>query len=164
MVTNRSIITMAITLMAAAACGPLRAQEHDAVSGLSSQTPARAPAAIIFEKYVLDVIGQLPASQSDKIQSMNLHKVFNTKAQEWRAVVKEALHLSNTIDVAILDLWYTNQDLAAQRGVDYSALSFARDFVDQYQKDGSQVDVWQAGALEKARARIEARKKSSVSR
>ena len=78
--------------------------------------------------------------------------------------MRETLHLSNTIDIAILDLWYSNQDLAAQRGIEYSPMMFAQEFTDQYQKEGSKVDVWPPGALEKARARIQARKPATIPR
>jgi hypothetical protein len=116
------------------------------------------PVYILFESYILDVIGHLPEDRSRKLQSMNLQKVFKTKASEWRSVLRETLALSSTIDVAILDLWYRNQDLAKAQAVEYTPEHFAVSFTDEYIKDGSQVDVWPSGALEAAKARIEARR------
>ena len=71
------------------------------------------PIYLFFESFVLDTIGYLPRERSTGIQSMNLQKVFKTRAVEWHAVLREKLHLSETIDIAILDLWYRNQDIAA---------------------------------------------------
>lgn len=119
------------------------------------------PSYIFFENYILDVLGYLPAEKSLKIQAMNLQRVFGTKESEWHAVVKEALGLSGTIDIAILDLWYRNQEIASKQGMVYEASAFAIDFTDQYMKDGSQVDVWPQGALEAAKARIDAHRAQS---
>lgn len=121
---------------------------------LSDPRYASNPMALFFENYILDVLGQLPDEKSEKIQSMNLQKVFNTESSAWRDVIRETLHLSPTIDVAILDLWYTNQELARQRKTAYPAEDFARDFNDQYQKEGSQVDVWTPESLQAAKARV----------
>jgi hypothetical protein len=121
---------------------------------LSNPQYANNPIALFFESYVLDVLGQLPTERSNKFQSMNLQKVFKTEASEWRDVIRETLHLTPTIDIAILDLWYTNQELARQRKVEYTAPAFAQDFSDQYQRDDSKVDVWTPEALEAAKARV----------
>ncbi|HEX3129065.1 MAG TPA: hypothetical protein VH394_17155 [Thermoanaerobaculia bacterium] len=124
------------------------------VSPSADRRYASNPIALFFESYVLDVLGQLPTEKSEKIQSLNLQKVFKTEASEWRDVIREALHLSPTIDIAILDLWYTNQGLARQRKVEYSAIAFAQDFHDQYLKEDSKVDVWTPETLEAAKARV----------
>jgi len=121
---------------------------------LSNPRYAQSPITFFFESYILDVLGQLPGERSDKIQSMNLQKVFNTQASEWREVIRETLHLSTTIEIAILDLWYTNQEVAKQRGVEYAPLAFAQNFNDEYQRDESKVDVWSAETLAAAKARI----------
>jgi len=121
---------------------------------LSSPRYAADPIAILFENYILDVLGQLPTETSDQIQSLNLQKVFNTEAAEWRDVIRETLHLSPTIEIAILDLWYANQEIARQRQVEYTPMAFAQDFNDQYQKEGSKVDVWTPETLEAAKARV----------
>jgi hypothetical protein len=112
------------------------------------------PIYLLFEHYIMDVVGQLPPEKSASIQAMNLQKVFNTKASEWHASLREALALSQTIDIAILDLWYRNQDIAQSKGIEYPSRQFAMDFTDEYFKDGSQVDVWPPGALEAAKQRI----------
>jgi len=66
--------------------------------------------------------------------------------------------LSDTIDVAILDLWYRNREhFAGDDGV-IDADWFANIFIDEYYKEGSKVDVWPEGALEAAKMRIAAAK------
>ena len=115
---------------------------------------AKEPINLLFEALILDVIGHLPDAKRQALQAMNLQKVFNTRASEWRAVLRETLHLSDTIDVAILDLWYRNRDVARQQGQEYDPVSFSQDFADHYLVDDSKVDVWPGDALEVARKRI----------
>ncbi|MFP3449733.1 hypothetical protein, partial [Pseudomonas sp. SIMBA_067] len=69
---------------------------------------------------------------------------------------RKALHLSETIDVAILDLWFINSAKASEAGGLYHPWSFAKDFLQQYLADGSQVDVWEGDAFKLAQARIAA--------
>lgn len=116
------------------------------------------PVYIFFENYILDVVGHLPRERAERIQSMNLQKVFKTNAVEWRAVIRETLHLSPTIDIAILDLWYRNREIARSQGIEYAPEQFAANFTDEYMKEGSQVDVWPPGALEAAQKRIGAQR------
>jgi hypothetical protein len=64
--------------------------------------------------------------------------------------------LSETFEVAVLDLWYRNSKIAADRGEILLVRDFAELFVDNCFLDDSQIDVWGPGALEAARARIAA--------
>jgi len=114
------------------------------------------PIYVFFESYIQDVIGQLPEEKSDSIQEINLQKVFNTQASEWRKVIEETLHLSDTIDIAILDLWYRNKEHFKDENGQYDYLWFSQVFTDEYMKDNSQVDIWPEGALEAAKERIKA--------
>lgn len=134
---------------------PVKAQEKT-MNVLDQPRYKDNPVYLFFENYILDVIGQLPSEKSKSIQTMNLQKVFKTKATEWHESLREALGLSPTIDFAILDLWYRNQDIAHAQGIDYHAQQFAMNFTDEYMKDGSQVDLWPSGALEAAKQRIAA--------
>lgn len=71
---------------------------------------------------------------------------------ERRAVTSaEALHLSETIDIAILDLWYTNRDAHEAAGSALAPEAFAGMFVEEYSKDGSRADVWPGDASSRAR-------------
>jgi hypothetical protein len=126
---------------------------------MSEAFPARYqenPIYLFFESYIVDVISSLPPQKSDSIQGMNLQEVFGTNASEWRAVIRETLHLSDTIDIAILDLWYRNRAIAKAQGIEYTPEHFAVNFANEYMKEGSQVDVWSTGALDAAKQRIAA--------
>lgn len=87
---------------------------------------------------------------------MNIGRVLKTSATDWRGAVRESLHLSDTIDVAILDLWYRNTEISEKQGALYDPQHFAQDFVDQYNVEGSRVDIWPEGALDAAKLRVEA--------
>lgn len=112
------------------------------------------PIHLFFEAYIQDVVGELPQEKSQQYQDMNLQSVFNTKASDWKDVIKEVLQLSETIEIAILDLWYTNNEISLKEDLEYDAIQFSMNFVDQYFKDDSKVDVWEGNALESAKARI----------
>lgn len=112
----------------------------------------QSPINIFFEDLILDVLGQLSAERSSAAQEMNLQKVFSTRASEWKAVIRETLHLSETFDIAVLDLWIRNREHYNESSEGYRA--FAQDFADKYMADGSKVDVWPDGALAAAKARI----------
>ncbi|MDZ4401048.1 hypothetical protein [Prosthecobacter sp.] len=110
------------------------------------------PIYLFFEDYILDVMGHLPSDKIDSIQAMNLQKIFSTQSSQWRDVIREVLHLSATIDIAILDLWIRNQSCYDDTNQGY--LAFAQDFTDRYMADDSKIDVWPDGALETAKERI----------
>lgn len=110
------------------------------------------PIYLFFEAYILDVIGKLPPEKSASIQAMNLQQTFSTKATEWRDILREVLHLSETIDIAILDLWIRNRTCYDDTNQGYYA--YAQDFTDRFMADDSKVDVWPDGALSAAKERI----------
>ena len=112
------------------------------------------PIYLIFECYIEDAIGHLPEIKSKTLQEMNLQKVFKTKASDWKAVIRETLHLSGTIDIAILDFWYLNREqFEDDNGIPNTYL-FSQVFTDDYMADGSKIDVWPPGTLTAAKARI----------
>jgi hypothetical protein len=112
-----------------------------------------SPINLFFEDLILDILGQLPAERSSATQAMNLQKVFSTQATEWKAVVRETLHLSETFEIAVLDLWIRNREHYEETAEGYRA--FAQDFADKYMADDSKVDVWPDGALAAAKERIQ---------
>ena len=70
------------------------------------------------------------------------------------------LQLSPTIETAILDNWYTKLDQNGGSDEKIDPEAFAKEFADRYFEEGSQVDTWPEGGLEKAKERIaEYRKK-----
>jgi len=112
------------------------------------------PIYIFFEAYIQDVIGFLPEEKSASFQKMNIQNVFATKATEWHEVLEETLHLSENIQVAILDLWYRNIEQFKAENGEYDPVWFSQIFTDEFMKDGSQIDVWPEGALDAAKQRI----------
>ena len=109
---------------------------------------------MLFESFILDTIGKLPDDRVAQLNSMDLSKVFKTEPKDWKLIIKQVLNLSDTIEIAILDLWYKNQDIASKQGIDYDAVQFAIDFVDNYYKDDSKIDVWTDDTLAQAKERI----------
>lgn len=113
---------------------------------------------LFFEFLVLDVIGQLPAATQESIDALVArHPVFfaDTKG-DWRTGTRKSLQLSETIDIAILDLWFGKSTEASEGGWLYHPWSFAKDFLQQFLADGSRVDVWEGDSFELAKARIAA--------
>jgi len=112
------------------------------------------PMNLFFENFILDTINELPKDKYDQINRMNLAKVFKTEPMDWKLIIKKTLNLSDTIEIAILDLWYRNQEIAGNRVIDYQPNQFAVDFVDNYLKEDSKIDIWEGDNLEQAKKRI----------
>lgn len=112
------------------------------------------PVFIFFENFILDTIGYLPEEKIEIIEQMDLASVFKTEQKDWKEIVKEVLGLSDTIEIAILDLWYKNKAILKEQGMDYEPVQYAKDFVDNYLKEGSLVDVWEGDNLAQAKERI----------
>lgn len=108
-----------------------------------------------FESYVLDVIDELPAHRAKWLQNTDLQAILETRASEWKDVLCEVLCFSATINVAILDAWYRLLEIRDRRREKCDPVSFARDFVERFFAEDSDVDVWTPETLEKARHRIE---------
>jgi hypothetical protein len=124
------------------------------ITPLANPRYERSPVNILFENFVLSTIDKLPQDKVDKLNSMNLAKVFNTEPKDWKLIVKQALQLSDTIEIAILDLWYKNQELASQQGIEYHPNQFALDFTDRFLNADSRIDSWDVNTLNQAKERI----------
>jgi hypothetical protein len=111
-----------------------------------------------FELYVVDVIEELPEATSQALDEFSAkHPTFFEKHNgDWRRLVVEESHLSDTIDIAIWDLWIRNSANAKRDGWEYHPWHFAQNFADNYLADDSRVDVWEGDALEQAKKRIKA--------
>ena len=112
------------------------------------------PIYLIFECYIEDTIGHLPEVKSKTLKEMNLQKVFKTKSTDWKAVIRETLRLSDTIDIAIQDLWYQNREDFMDNKGQFDTYLFSQVFTDQFMEDGSMLDVWPPGELDAAKERI----------
>ena len=69
-------------------------------------------------------------------------------------MLRETLCLSETFNIAVLDLWIKNSRAASAEGIMYEPRTFAQDFVDHYFANDSQVDVWTDESLVNARHRV----------
>lgn len=110
--------------------------------------------AILFENFVLSTLGQLPKEKEDTLNAMNLAGVFKLPAMDWQLAIKQVLQLSDTIEIAILDLWYENQEIASRQGREYHPAQFALDFTEQFFRADSRIDRWTADTLRRAQERI----------
>ena len=120
------------------------------------------PVLLLFEIFVLDVIGRLSPEKRQGIQELNVQKIFNTKSEHWKSALKEVLQLSTTIETAILKYWYTKLDENGGTDENIDPEAFSKEFADRYFEEGSQVDVWPEGELEKAKERIAEYKKKGL--
>jgi hypothetical protein len=109
------------------------------------------PVYFFVEQLVIDTIEGIPLEMQEWIA-----QIVRTDVDHWRAKIKEVATLSDTFELAVLDLWYRNTEIAASRGELLSASDFACLFADHYFAEGSQVDLWEPGALEEAKSRIAA--------
>jgi hypothetical protein len=109
------------------------------------------PVYYFVERLVIDTIERLPVELQDEIA-----ETIRTDRDGWRGKVKELATLSDTFEVAVLDLWYRNAAIVTEQGDTLSVHDFALLFVDNYFLDDSQIDVWGPGALEAAKSRIAA--------
>lgn len=118
------------------------------------------PVLLFFEKFVLDIIGELESKQRKILDELDLKTVFGTQASHWRDVITEVLHLSNTIQIAVLDEWFKYIDIKETDNERANAITFTQEFTDSYFEDNSYIDVWpDEDSLEAARQRIQQRQK-----
>jgi hypothetical protein len=120
----------------------------------TSQHYEETPINILFGNFILSTINRLPKEKNEQLNAMNLAKVFHTEPKDWRLVLKQVLHLSDTIEIAILDLWYENQEKALQRNVEYMPNQFVADFINSFLSTNSQIDAWDSNSLNRAKERI----------
>ncbi len=121
------------------------------------------PLDLFFELYVCDVLEQLPKGTLDALSDFSdKHPTFFSAGDgDWKAYVVNQCHLSDTIEIAIWDLWIRNIEIAERDGWIYHPWHFAQDFLENYFSEGSKVDVWEGDALEMAKKRISEYHKSS---
>lgn len=111
--------------------------------------------ALFFELYIVDVLGVIPRATFQAVSEFaaQFPSAFGNST-DWRSGLKQVLNLSQTIDIAILDLWYINRKKAVADGWTYHPWLYAMHFVSKYFEVGSKIDVWENDALELAKRRI----------
>lgn len=103
-----------------------------------------------MEFLVIDVIGQLPQATISAIEAFAKKTSAFGPSDDWRAHVRNTFNLSNTIDIAILDLWYRNCDKAATEGWTHHPWHFAMNFIEQYFPTEA---TWTCGRMTRLRLR-----------
>jgi len=111
----------------------------------------KTPVYLFFEKYILDVIGELSNDKETVLQQINLQATFNTKQSAWKDVIREVLHLSSTIDTAILFQWYKTVEEHQIQSTSADSDIFCKRFVNDYFKENSNIDVWTDDTLSAAK-------------
>ena len=118
------------------------------------------PVLLFFEKFVLDILGELDSKQRKILDELDLKTVFGTRSSHWRDVIIEVLHLSNTIQIAVLDEWFKYIDKKEKQESSADAVTFTTEFADSYFNDNSNIDVWpNEDSLEEAKQRIRQKEK-----
>jgi len=115
---------------------------------------AEAPIKLFFENYVLHVLRLLPEDVSEQIQALDLKNVLGTKSSEWFHAVPEALSLSQTMEVAIWDMWIKTKESYICAQQDFS--QFAIDFTDSYLMENTKIDKWTNDSYKAAAHRVNA--------
>ncbi len=99
---------------------------------------------MFFKAFILDTLKELPAEKNSMIEEMNLDNVFSTDFNDWKKTIKKVLNLSETIEIAIKDLWLRNSEVVKKNeGTELNAEQFADLFIENYYKEDSKVDVWE---------------------
>ena len=110
---------------------------------------------VFFKAFILDTLKELPTEKSDLIGNMNLDNVFSTDFNDWKKTIKKVLNLSDTIEIAIKDLWLRNSEIAKNDGTELNADQFADLFIENYFVENSKVDIWESETdLNNAKKRI----------
>ncbi|MDP6636681.1 MAG: hypothetical protein QGG42_17415 [Phycisphaerae bacterium] len=132
------------------------------IEALAPYYQEKRPLDFFFEMYVVDVIEKLPQETIAAIDDFSAKHpdLFAGHGGDWRQYVVKGCQLSDTIEVAIWDLWIQNSANAKRDGWEYHPWHYAQNFADNYFVDGSRVDVWETNALEEAQRRIEAYRNS----
>ena len=110
---------------------------------------------VFFKAFILDTLKELPTEKSDLIRNMNLDNVFSTDFNDWKKTIKKVLNLSDTIEIAIKDLWLRNSEIAKKDQTELNADQFADLFIENYYVENSKVDIWESESdLNNAKKRI----------
>jgi hypothetical protein len=87
------------------------------------------PLLIILENYILDCIGALEPETQQRVQASVRH-VFGGDS-DWKRTVRSVLHLEESFDAQIEQMWQRNQQIAAANKVTLHPVQFAKMLCDQ---------------------------------
>ncbi len=129
---------------------------EDIMKTLAPYYQAKRPLDYFFELFVIDTLEQLPSGSIEALTEFSRRHptFFESSNGDWKQYVKTEFHLSETIEIAVWDLWITNSKNAENEGWAYHPWHYAQNFFYEYTADNSKVDVWGGNALELAKERI----------
>lgn len=113
------------------------------------------PVLVLMEKYVLEIIGQLPEQEQRDLAEINLQQRLHTEASDWKSAIHEFLDLSDTIHTTIEHAWYQAIDYYRNKGEVVRPEDFAASFTDAYFEENSTLDQWTTDELDRAQKRIQ---------
>lgn len=87
------------------------------------------PLLILLENYVLDCIECLPKDKASTITAM-VQRVYGG-GDDWKATLRATLHLDDSLDGNLRQMWDRNQEIAGQANQSLLPEDFARMVVDQ---------------------------------
>jgi hypothetical protein len=101
------------------------------------------PIDTFFQLFILETIQRLPTEKKEILTKVDLDKVFSTDFNDLKKTIKKVLHLSDTIEIAIKDLWLTNSAIAKRDGIELSPEEFSIKFTENFVTPNSKIDVWE---------------------
>lgn len=87
------------------------------------------PFLILLENYVLSAIGSL-VPDKEVLAAAATQRVCGG-SDDWRSTLRDTLHLGDSLDESLRQMWATNQQRAQQAGLTLSPEDFARMIADQ---------------------------------
>ena len=96
---------------------------------LNSDRYKGKPLLLLLENYVLDCIGCLPTNKIPTITGM-IQRIYGG-GEDWKATLRSTLHLHESLDENLRQMWVHNQELAQQANQTLPPEDFARMVVDQ---------------------------------
>jgi len=87
------------------------------------------PLLIVLENYILDCIGKLPAESSDKLSRLMQEALGG--GPDWKQTIREMLHLEDSLDQQLRELWTKNEAIAKQDGIELHPVQFAKMVADE---------------------------------
>jgi len=86
------------------------------------------PLLVILDNYVLDCIGELTPEQQQGLARL-VKPVFGG-GDDWKKTMRDVLHLEDSIDQQIKQMWEANKIKAKEMGTELHPVQYAKMFVD----------------------------------
>ncbi len=90
---------------------------------------AGKPLLIVLDNYVLDCMGHFP-KEKEPAMTVIVQRVFGG-GEDWKATIRAVLHLEESLDENLREMWEKNQTIAEQSGKVLTPIEFAYMVVDE---------------------------------